>query len=88
VALARLARLGRALTADGEDAVLDLDGHIVLGGARQVGLDDVPVVGFDDVDRRDPAARTAGGAGGRVSKKVLKRRFISVCSGDRPPFGA
>src|SRR4051812_28052672 len=54
-ALALVLVLGLALAGDGEDAVLELDAHVLLGQAGEVGAQDEVIVGLDEVHGRQPA---------------------------------
>jgi len=79
VALAALLVLGLALAGDGEDVVLDLDRHVVLGQTRKVRAQDVVVVGLDEVHRRQPAAaRALAGAYGCVEEGVEEPVDLSL----------
>src|SRR4029079_13111997 len=51
----------------GEDAVLDLDVHVLLGQAGEVGRQDEVLLGLDEVPRGNTTAhRAAHAPGGRV----------------------
>src|SRR5829696_8916285 len=70
-ALALVLVLGLALAGHGQDVVLELDGHVGLRHARQVGAEDELLLGLEQIHRRGPAARGRGVARGcRVEGRV------------------
>src|SRR5215204_748593 len=58
--------LGLALARDGERAVLELDVHVLLGHAGEVGAEDEVVPGLDEVHGRHPAAHDGPGGARRL----------------------
>src|SRR5947209_7558927 len=65
--------LGLALAGDREDVVLELDVHVLLGQARQVGAEYEVIPGLDEVHRGDPppqGARIAVPRRRRLEKRI------------------
>ena len=70
VALVALLVLGLALARDGQDVVLELDVHVALGHAGQVGPQHEVLVGLHDVHGGNPAPD------GGLAASVARRRRV------------
>jgi hypothetical protein len=65
-ALLLLLVLDLALAGNGERAVLELDVHVLLGHAGQIGAEDEVIAGLDEVHGRHPAAHDVPGSARRL----------------------